>query len=66
MPETADKDLAKAVFEFNARMVFLDALSYARIQLCDQHLKNVLGETVHKKRGGSCVYLTEEQYRAVI
>ena len=66
LPETADKDHAKAVFDFNARKVFSDALSYARMQLGDQHLRNVVGQTVDKKRGGSSVYLTEEEYRAVM
>ena len=67
LSDTANKDHAQAVFHFNARKVFSDALSYARIQLFDQHLKkNVLGQTIDKKRGGLCVYLTEEEYRAVM
>jgi hypothetical protein len=47
------------MFHFNAKKVFSDALSYARIQAVDQYLKGV-GQAVDKKRGASSFYLTEE------
>jgi hypothetical protein len=53
------------VFHFNAKKVFLDALSYARIQAVDQYLKGI-GQPLHKKRGDSSFYLIEEQYREVL
>jgi hypothetical protein len=66
LPETCDhKEHASSVFHFNAKKVFLDALSYARIQAVDQYLKGI-GQPLHKKRGASSFYLTEEQYREVL
>jgi hypothetical protein len=60
LPETGDhKEHASSMFHFNAKMVFSDALSYARIQAVDQYLKGV-GQAVDKKRGASSFYLTEE------
>jgi hypothetical protein len=54
------------VFHFNARKVFSDALSYARIQAVDQYLKEVIGQPIDKKCGASSFYLIEEQYREVM
>jgi hypothetical protein len=54
------------VFHFNARKVFSDALSYARIQAVDQYLKEVIGQPIDKKCGASSFYLIEEQYRQVM
>jgi hypothetical protein len=53
------------VFHFNAKKVFSDMLSYARIQAVDQYLKEI-GQPLDKKRGASAFYLTEEQYRGVM
>ena len=64
--ETSHREHAHRVFHFNAKKVFADAISYARIQAVDWYLKEVHGETVTKKRGGSSIYLTEAQYREVI
>jgi hypothetical protein len=50
------------MFHFNAKNVFSDALSYARIQMVDQYLKGI-GQPLHKKHGASSFYLTEEQYQ---
>jgi hypothetical protein len=54
------------VFHFNARKVFSDALSYARIQAVEQYLKEVIGQPVDKKRGASSFYLIEEQYQELM
>jgi hypothetical protein len=68
LSKTGDqKEHASSVFHFNARKVFSDALSYARIQAVDQYLlKEVVGQPVDKKRGASSFYLTEEQYGEVM
>jgi hypothetical protein len=60
------KEHASSMFHFNARKVFSDVLSYARIQTVDQYLKEVIGQPVDKKHGASSFYLTEEQYREVM
>ena len=67
LPETGNyNEHAHRVFHFNAKKVFADAISYARIQAVDWYLRKVRGETVVKKRGASSVYLTEEEYKAVM
>jgi hypothetical protein len=67
LPEGGDhKEHTSSVFHFNDRKVFSDALSYARIQVVDQYLKEVNRQPVDKKRGASSFYLTEKQYREVI
>jgi hypothetical protein len=67
LPETGGhQEHAYAVFHHNAKKVFSDALSYARVQAVDQYLQDVCGKAVDKKRGASSVYLTEEQYREVM
>jgi hypothetical protein len=53
------------VFHFNAKKVFSDVLSYARIQAVDQYFKGI-EQPLHNKRGASSFYLTEEQYREVM
>jgi hypothetical protein len=64
--ETGDhKEYESSVFHFNAKNVFSDALSYARIQAVDQYLKGI-GQPLHKKREASSFYLTEKQYREVM
>jgi hypothetical protein len=66
LPEIGDhKEHASSVFHFNAKKVFLDALSYAQIQVVDLYLKGI-GQPLDKKRGASSVYLTEEQYQVVM
>jgi hypothetical protein len=60
------KEHASLVFHFNARKVFLNALSYARIQAVDQYLKEVVRQPFDKKRGASSFYSIEEQYREVM
>jgi hypothetical protein len=66
LPETGDhKEHASSVFHFNAKKVFLDALSYTWIEAVDQYLKRV-GQPVDTKRGASSYYLTEEQYQEVM
>jgi hypothetical protein len=54
------------MFHFNARKMFSNALSYARVQEVNQYLKDVIGQTVEKKCGASSVYLTKEQYQEVM
>jgi hypothetical protein len=67
LPKGGDhKEHASLVFHFNARKVFSDALSYARIQVVGQYLKEVVGQPVDKKCGASSFYLIEEQYRQVM
>jgi hypothetical protein len=64
--ETGDhKEHESSVFHFNAKNVFSDALSYARIQTVDQYLKGI-GQPLHKKREASSFYLIEKQYREVM
>jgi hypothetical protein len=66
LSETGDhKDHVSSVFHFNAKKVFSDALSYARIQVVDQYLKGI-GQPLHKKHEASSFYLTKEQYREVM
>jgi hypothetical protein len=66
LPEIGDhKEHASSVFHFNAKKVFLNVLSYARIQAVGQYLKGVR-QAVDKKHGASSFYLTEEQYRKVM
>jgi hypothetical protein len=66
LSETCDhKEHTSSVFHFNAKKVFSDALSYARMQAVDQYLKEI-GQPLHKKREASSFYLTEEQYREVM
>jgi hypothetical protein len=60
------KEQVSSMFHFNARKVFSDALSYARIQAVDQYMKEVIGQPVDKKHGASSFYLTEEQYGEVM
>jgi hypothetical protein len=60
------KEHASSMFHFNARKVFLNALSYAQIQAVDQYLKEVIMQPVDKKCGASSFYLTKEQYREVM
>jgi hypothetical protein len=59
------KEHASSLFHFNAKKVFSDVLSYARIQAVDQYLKGI-GQPLHKKYEASSFYLTEEQYREVM
>jgi hypothetical protein len=67
LPEGGDhKEHTSSVFHFNARKVFSNALSYARIQTVDHYLKDVVGQPVEKKRGASSFYLIEKQYREVM
>jgi hypothetical protein len=67
LPEGGDhKEHTSSVFHFNARKVFSNALSYARIQTVDQYLKDVVGQPVEKNRGASSFYLTEKQYQEVM
>jgi hypothetical protein len=54
------------VFQFNAKKMFSDVLSYARIQVVDQYLKGIRQPLDNKKRGASSFYLTKEQYREVM
>jgi hypothetical protein len=66
LPDIGDhKEHASSMFHFNAKKVFSDALSYARIQAVDQYLKGI-GQPLHKKCGASSFYLTDEQYREVM
>jgi hypothetical protein len=66
LPEIGDhKEHASSVFHFNAKKVFSDVLSYARIQAIDQYLKEI-GRPLHKKCEASSFYLTEEQYREIM
>jgi hypothetical protein len=67
LPDKDDhKEHASSMFHFNARKVFSDALSYARIQAVDQYLKEVVWQPVDKKRRASSFYLTEVQYGEVM
>jgi hypothetical protein len=54
------------MFHFNARKVFSDVLSYARMQAIDQYFKEVIVQPIDKKHGASSFYLTEEQYGHVM
>jgi hypothetical protein len=66
LPEIGDhEEHASLVFDFNAKKVFSNALSYAQIQVVEQYLKGIR-QPLQKKHGASSLYLTEEQYRELM
>ena len=54
------------MFRDNAKSVVKDMMSYARMQAVAQYMKEFEGRRLAKKREGSSIYLTEDQYLKVI